>query len=47
MVDESVHNDPRYLEEEIFSRLEEKFVDISHNMSLLMVDTTINIGMFG
>jgi hypothetical protein len=37
MVDESVHNNPRDPVEERFARLEEKFIDISRNMALLMV----------
>jgi hypothetical protein len=37
MVDEYVHNNPRDPIEEKFVRLEEKVIDISCNMSLLMV----------
>jgi hypothetical protein len=37
MVDESIHNNPQDPVEEIFVRLEEKVIDISHNMTLLMV----------
>jgi hypothetical protein len=38
MEDEYVHKNPQDVVEESFSRLKKKFVDISRNMSLLMVD---------
>jgi hypothetical protein len=37
MADEFGHNNPRDLIEERFVRLEEKFIEISHNVPLLMV----------
>jgi hypothetical protein len=36
MIDEPIYNNPLDAAEDIFVRLEEKFVDISHNISLLM-----------
>lgn len=42
MIDESINN-PRDLEGESFTRLEEQVVDISHNTNLLMVALTNNI----
>jgi hypothetical protein len=37
MVDEYIHNNPQDVVEEIFVRLEENFLDISHNMALIMM----------
>jgi hypothetical protein len=47
MADESVHNNPRDPIEEIFMRLEEKVVGISHNMALITVALEIKVGSFG
>jgi hypothetical protein len=47
MADEYVHNNPQDLAEEIFERLEEKVVDISCNMALLMVVLARKIIIFG
>ena len=38
IIDAFVHNNPRDPTKERFARLEEKFIDISCNMSLLIVD---------
>jgi hypothetical protein len=46
MADMFVHNNPRYPIEEIFARLEEKFVDMSHNMSLLKATLASNLISF-
>jgi hypothetical protein len=37
MVNESIHNIPQDLVEEIFETLEAQVADINHNMNLLMV----------
>jgi hypothetical protein len=47
MANESVHNNPQDLVEERFVMLEEKVVDISCNMTLLMVDLTKKLRLFG
>jgi hypothetical protein len=47
MDDKSVHNNPRYPTEEIFVRMEEQVVDISHNMSLLMATLERNVRPYG
>jgi hypothetical protein len=47
MVDESIHNNPWDAVEERFVRLEEKVVDISCNMALLMVALVNKFGPFG
>jgi predicted neutral ceramidase superfamily lipid hydrolase len=46
MVDDSIHKNTQDTSEESFLRIEEKVVDISHNMSLLMVVITNNFGPF-
>jgi hypothetical protein len=46
MADESVHNNPQYLAEERFARLEDQVVDISHNMSLLIMALANKFGLF-
>jgi hypothetical protein len=46
MADKFVHNIPQDPTEDIFVRLEEKFVDTSHNMSFLMVALTRELGPF-
>jgi len=46
-VDESFQNNSQDLVEERFTRLEEKFVDISRNMVVLMATLAINLGLFG
>jgi hypothetical protein len=47
MADVYVHNNPRDPTEERLARLEEKFVDISCNMALLVADLANNIRSFG
>jgi hypothetical protein len=47
MVDESIHNNPWDAIEERFVRLEEKFVDISQSMALLMAVLMKNCRHFG
>jgi hypothetical protein len=46
MVDESIHNNSQYLKEERFVRLEAQFINIKHNMNLLMVSLERNIILF-
>jgi hypothetical protein len=47
MADEFVHNNPRDLVEERFERLEAQFVNINHNMNLLMKTLARKLGLFG
>jgi hypothetical protein len=46
MANNSFHNNPQYMEEERFVRLEEKFIEISHNMFLLVEALASNLGPF-
>jgi hypothetical protein len=46
MVDESVHKNLRDPPKEIFARMEEKVLDISHNIPLLMVAPTSKLRIF-
>jgi hypothetical protein len=47
MVDESIHNNPVDPIEEIFVRLEDQVIDISHNMALLMASIANLLKLFG
>jgi hypothetical protein len=46
MADKFVHNNPRNPMEERFLKLEEKFVDVSRNMALLMEALASNLEPF-
>lgn len=45
MVDKSIYDNNRDLENEIFARLEEQVIDIKSNVSLLMMTLNNNIGL--
>jgi hypothetical protein len=47
MEDESIHNNPWDEAKDIFSKLEEQVVDISHNMTSLMENLENKFGPFG
>jgi hypothetical protein len=47
MEDEFINKNPRYVVEDIFVRLEEKFTDISRKMALIMAALVNMFGPFG
>jgi len=47
MDDESVHNNPRVVANEISARMEEKVLDISCNMSFLMATIASKLKLYG